>query len=90
MAGDVDPAEALAAAVRRLYNPDPADRMAAAFSAAFAVAPRNGAPDWRFRGEGLPGGRTRLSVTNGATGETWPIEMSRADRLALARELSRD
>jgi hypothetical protein len=39
MAGDVDPVEALAAAVYRAYNPDPVEALAAAVSAAFAARP---------------------------------------------------
>ena len=41
-----------------------------------------------MHGEQLPGGGVRLSVTNVARGETWPIDMTAADARALAAGLN--
>ena len=65
---------------------DPAARFAEAVSAVYADA--GGAPEWRLRGERLRGGRVRMSVTNVARGETWPVDMTAADARALAAGLN--
>ena len=82
----MDPAEALAAAFVAAH--EPVEALRRAVLPVLAAQNGNGAA-FRLRGEPLADGGVRLSVTNVARGETWPIEMSAADRRALARELNR-
>jgi hypothetical protein len=69
-----DPIEALVAAVCPLF----AGKATAASGEA-----------WKLRGEALAGGGVRMTVTNVARGEAWPVEMSKAEARQLAAGLNR-
>jgi hypothetical protein len=64
---------------------DPVDALVAAVCPLFAGR----AAVWKLRGEALAGGGVRMTVTNVARGETWPVEMSKAEARQLAAGLNR-
>jgi hypothetical protein len=63
---------------------DPLDALVAAICPLFAGE----AAAWKLHGETLPSGDVRMTVTNVARGETWPVEMSKAEARQLAAGLN--